>query len=494
MKSLTANRNMINISIIYGKAGTGKSTTLAKMIFKCIESCNTYVVLTATHASLNNIYNIVNRFYTERVRTPTTFESPTSISSDSTDPASFITDKPPTPPTIPLSTTPIDSADVTLSASSPLDRSHFKTIYSFFHIDYENEVVVGCSYVPHYIFIDEFSLINKNLFKRIIRSLYSRITSSIQLILTGDAMQLNAIYKDKQYISLSKLNRLTSVSSMKALYPAVVDHLHLSIFGLKRVLHHAKKKQLTTNHRNSQMISNLLTSIYNRIETYSFPFVDDINELVALINNGYIFISSMYKHIQHIYDTLGKSWIDNGLRVRTIEQPITFRAGLKRLYLYQGIQLMLTVTSTRKDSNGNPLYFNGEYVTWNGTYQSNGDLICTNSNGSFVYVAQETDTSIPVKPKYYPVIPKALITIHKSQGQTIDNVIVCIDDLFDMCMLYTAITRGRTDVRFFTFKGSKNRVSRLFESAYINEFKQLNTIVAELNGKNEISDESVDDQ
>lgn len=431
--------NGVSITIIFGRAGTGKSTALASMIVKCIESNKTYVVLTSTHSSLNNIYTIVN-------------------------------------------------------SKHPVDRSNFRTIYSFFRIDYENDIVAGCdrNHVPSHIFIDEFSLINKHVFKRIVRDLYCKFVST-KLILTGDAMQLNAIYKDKQYMSISKLMKISAMSKTKYIYPSVIEHIHLSIFGLKLVSTRADKRCLTVNHRNSGKVSSILNAIYSNDISFAFPFIDDINEAVALINRGYVFISSMYKHIQHIYDTLGKSWKDSGMTVKTIEQGISYRFGLKTLYLYEGLELMLTTTSTQKDSEGLPRYFNGEYVKWNGTFAPNNDLVCINESGAYIYVSKEIDTSLPIRPTYYPVIPKCLITIHKSQGQTIDNVIVCIDDLFDMCMLYTAITRARTDVKFYTFCGATKRNERLIESGCVNEFKQLNSIMMELGNRKNKPEVNLDD-
>ena len=81
---------------------------------------------------------------------------------------------------------------------------------------------------------------------------------------------------------------------------------------------------------------------------------------------------------------------------------------------------------------------------------------------------------------YYPVSPLYLLTVHKSQGRTIKNVIVCIDEIFDMCMLYTAITRAKENLKFYTICNMKERVAKLMESASINEFKQLNTIAVRM--------------
>lgn len=411
--------SFVNVSIIFGRAGTGKSTVLAEMVGKCIGSKTTFVVLTSTHSSLNNIYSIVNSKY----------------------------------PTI----TP---------------REQFKTIYSFFRIDYENEIVAGCKdQIPNYIFIDEFSLINKHLFKKILRS----IKVPTNMILVGDVLQLNAIYNSKQYISLAKLKKY------KNILPNVIEHIHLSLFGIKS-LTNCQKRQLTTNHRNSSFVTTVLNNIYNRNIEFNYPFVDDLHQCVALIDSaGYTFLSSKYKHIQRIYDYLSKGWHERQINVLTIKQDITYRFGLKRIYLYPDLELMLTVTARNLE------YYNGEYVKYK-SINDKSEMVCINSTGNEIYIKQEVDTSLPAKPKYYPVIPKSLITIHKSQGQTIKNIIVCIDDLFDMCMLYTAITRSQSDVKFFTNDNNNTRLERLFESAYINDFKQLNSVLNQIVNESYVND------
>lgn len=434
----------ISITILYGRAGTGKSTILSTMISRCSKENVSYVVLTATHAALNNIYSIV-------------------------------------------------------SSKETVDRSCFKTIYSFFRINYEANVVGGCVSTPKYIFIDEFSLINRHLFKKIIRNI-SQVAAAtmpceiVNLTICGDALQLNAIYSEKQFISFSKLGKLSTLSQNHMLHPSVAEHLHLSVFGMKQILTNASKRQLTINYRNSSKIMSILSAIYSKNEKFDFPFASDLTEVVAaIIYRGYTFLSSKYKIIQHVYDVMSKMMSDAGKSVTTIKQEITYRKGLKRLYIHPDMELMITATSKIKSAGGDPLYYNGEYVKWTGKFDTNSNMVCLNSDGNEISIVREADTTIQVKPLYYPVIPKQLITIHKAQGQTIDNIIVCIDELFDISMLYTAITRGRNDLIFYTSQPSSERIQTLFSSAMIPEFKQLDYVLSKLNCKNIDTKHSDDD-
>ena len=79
---------------------------------------------------------------------------------------------------------------------------------------------------------------------------------------------------------------------------------------------------------------------------------------------------------------------------------------------------------------------------------------------------------------YYPIAPYNLITFHRSQGKSIENVIICIDDIFDLGMLYTGITRAVENVKFYTkydtlLKNKQERCELLFCTANISAFLQM---------------------
>ena len=70
---------------------------------------------------------------------------------------------------------------------------------------------------------------------------------------------------------------------------------------------------------------------------------------------------------------------------------------------------------------------------------------------------------------YFPILPNNLITYHKAQGKTIDNVILCVDNVFEFSMLYTGLTRAKNNVLLFSF------------SEQIKDIKNVNTIYEYLN-------------
>ena len=88
-------------------------------------------------------------------------------------------------------------------------KSHSRTLYSYFQIDYEHDHVVGpISFVKH-IFIDEFGLIKKELFKQIINKTSIQFNNFIMknrlvdldvfIHLYGDPVQLSPILKNVIY-------------------------------------------------------------------------------------------------------------------------------------------------------------------------------------------------------------------------------------------------------------------------------------------------------
>lgn len=415
----------ITFYTIYGKAGTGKSTKLSEIIASKILNDEDYIVLTATHASLDNIYNIC----------------------------------------------------CTNNNGLNIDRSKFRTLYSFFKVNYVDNSLIGCDYVPETIVFDEFSLINKHLFKQILINIRCKAQFDCEIILTGDPLQLNSIYDNKEFISFNKIRKLNKIiddynvankknQTKQSLKLSVIEHFHLSIFGMK-CIQSGKKELLKVNKRSKKSVNDLLNAIYNKKDiNFNYNFID-INDVInkLLLDNHY-FISSKYSIIQDVYDKLACRWNDKIV----INQNIKFRVGLKRLYLYPGISITMIETSTEKN-NKQPLYYNGEVLTFTGNIEYD-QLKCMNKNNETIYIKKVKDIA---GNEYYPVIPTKLMSIHKSQGLSLDNVIICIDCLFDMTMLYTAITRGRDNIYFYTKES--DGVKQLFDSAFVDEFKELDLLV-----------------
>lgn len=406
----------VEILTIYGKAGSGKTTKLLELIGKT----KNYVVLAPTNAAVENIWNMA------------------------------VSQLPKTP-----------------------NRDNFKTMYSFFRIDYENDNVLGAVYCPKNIFIDEFGLMNKYLFKRCI--LNAEMNGCEKIIICGDVMQLNPIYPTKQLISLSKLNRLNQNydkimkqinhnNETNLLFPSVVEHIQLNLFGTKRI-RNSKLMMLDSNKRANNEVKEILNNIYSGNKSFHYQFVE-FYDLPKLINDEkYIFIAAKYKILQQVYDLIYENYLKQYEPI-IINQSTSFKTSYKRLYLIPGMNIIACDTVKNE-------YINGQELIFSGNIESQG-LKCINPlNNETIYIHECKDR---FNNNYFPITPSYLLSVHKSQGRSIEKVIVCIDDMFEISMLYTAITRSKSVLRFYSKEQVSNRIDKLIENAFIPEFKQLNTM------------------
>lgn len=484
----------VDITTIFGAAGHAKTHYLAQCILKAVSENKYFMVLTATHSALNNVYNTCNKL------------------------------------------------NETSKNGVSLSKSNFKTIYSYFRIDYNENTLLGTlTPLANIIFIDEFSLINKGLFKSIYSYLNYVIKQSsykapnLKLIIAGDPLQLNAIYIEKQKISFNKLHQIENIlrrnkpsarlvnskqindkqdsleqSDTKQATPEnthlntdnqtnlrscndnqtnlrinTLEHFYLTIFGIKAI-QNSKKIELTKNYRSGDLVIKTLNAIYSQDKSFEYKFVGMSDVINMLANENYVFLASKYKIIQHVYDYLSKYLYENkNIEIIDIQQLCTSKQALKQLHLYSGMQIIVTETSSTKNTDSEPLYYNGEELTFTGNIDANM-LRCINDKQEIVLIKQcfeniklkETaNLKYSDNPQYqfYPVSPANMLTIHKSQGRGFDNVIVCIDDLFDISMLYTAITRARHNICFYST--NPNKLQTLFRNAYIEDFKQLKTLL-----------------
>ena len=411
--------NEMKIVIIYGKAGCGKTTKMIEMM----RSMKKYMVLAPTNAAVENIYTL--------------------------------------------------SAEAFGKAPK---REKYKTIYSFFRIDYENNIVAGAVFYPKILFIDEFGLMDKHLFKRCL--LMAEEGGVEMVVMSGDVMQLNPIYRSKQKVSFNKLKELNQMwqalepgeKAEKLIYPSVAEHLQLSIFGSRKVLTKAQLIPLTTNKRANDTTKEVLKNIYIANEKFPYEWVEFFDLARLIFDEGYIFIASKYKILQHVFDMIYEARLKDMNAVVINQAQIGTKLGYKRLYLLPNSGIITCQTVKGEYINGQELIFTGE--------EDPSGLKCINpQTEEIVHVHKDTDK---FGHEYYPITPAYLLSVHKSQGRSIDKVIVCVDGMFDISMLYTAITRTKTKLMFYSKEGQENRVKALIDAAFVDEFKQLNIMTQHL--------------
>ena len=430
---------MVFIELITGKAGCGKSYTLSKYINIANTKTNNWIVLAYTHSAVKNIKQYVKDNYPN-----------------------------------------IDTTN------------HFKTIHKYFHISFTNDenIINNNTYeYIDYLFIDEFSLVSIKLFSTIWPIIQKYIG---KLILCGDYRQLKPIDNiDK--ISYDNLKNYLSLFPIHIDDIEAIKHFDNLVLSLDVVKQNVKKcVNLITQHRaNSQVnkfierlcFNNSMCQETNKqlVRELVDKHIICLQTLVNLVkNNGYTFISSTYKQLEQV-NTL----IEKHASVITREQNV-----VKIVNQINTIRGDDNKTHDTKNKAMKQIYVKlGDNIRITETYNElqNGDIyklieVCDN-----YLIVQNNETEeykqvFPIINKdmmYYPILPDYLLTFHKSQGLSIDNVIISLDNLFDFTMLYTGISRARENILFYTdnkvnyeifdiIKHSYNKLDDIMKTIYGN--------------------------
>lgn len=381
----------LNIELIYGPAGVGKTETIIERLKTYDTTANTgpndiIAVLAPTHSAVRNVRTRVEAKIKET------------------------------------------------------SRIHFATIYSYFRIDWKNDDVIGpIRYFP-FIFIDEFGLIKKELFKSIIRKL-EQAPISITLVISGDVVQLSPIYEAERSITFKKLK-----SRYERVPAFIVEHDFNSIFSISKI-RSAKHTLLSTNHRSNAEVLDIINRLFYQRDISFLKPITTTRLLHLMTNEGYTFISSKYEHQRPLYTQIIKRKIkdENALIIRRAET-----SAFRELLIFQGAKFIANDSYEKKGIlNGDVL----EVVT------IRNQPIMRMPNDELVIIEDED------------ILPSFMLSAHKSQGLSIDKVIVCLDDLFDPCLLYTACTRAMTKLEFYSLKFDETKKNEL--QLYLNRFYEL---------------------
>ena len=417
---------MVFIELITGKAGCGKSYTLSKYINIANTKTNNWIVLAYTHSAVKNIKQYVRDNYSN-----------------------------------------IDTTN------------HFKTIHKYFHISFTNDenIINNNTYeYIDYLFIDEFSLVSIKLFSTIWPIIQKYIG---KLILCGDYRQLKPIDNiDK--ISYDNLKNYLSLFPIHVDDIEAIKHFDNLVLSLDVVKQNVKKcVNLITQHRANSQVNKFIERLcFNNsmcqetdkqlVRELVDKHIICLQTLVNLVkNNGYTFISSTYKQLEQV-NTL----IEKHSSVITREQNV--------------VKIVNQINTTRGDDNKThdtknkamkQIYVKlGDNIRITETYNElqNGDIyklieVCDN-----YLIVQNNETEeykqvFPIINKdmmYYPILPDYLLTFHKSQGLSIDNVIISLDNLFDFTMLYTGISRARENILFYTDKKVNYEIFDIIKHSY----------------------------
>ena len=295
-------------------------------------------------------------------------------------------------------------------------QNHFMTIHQALRLKIDkntNEtIIVKHKSYPHItnaniIIIDEFSLIPMDIIEYLFE--LANIYKDVKWVFVGDFIQLGSIESFDKIgdINVNKLIdakidlpvKTTFYESLK-----IADHLYRSCY-INPDFIKSNKIILLYNYRCNDNVHFVLNQCLNN--NFNLPGITiQLKDIQQFIDKGYIVLASMYKYLAAI----------NSIIIKDSSIP-QIKTKIGNSSINQDFILL---------KNINKSYHNGDIIRINEKYEIEG-------------------TEIVITPN--DIIPANLSTIHKSQGRTIKNIIVVLDNLFEITMLYTAITRAQNDVK-----------------------------------------------
>lgn len=425
----------MRVEIISGKAGTGKSWTLAKRIHDVDQSGARWVVLAFTHSAVKNIREYVQKNH-----------------------------------------------------PSVHTEDRFKTIHAFFHLNYHKTILPNIAWDTYdFIFIDEYSLVSKKLFVSILPMLTKHCK---QLVLCGDYRQLRPV-ESSDTISYEALKRqiVAGNSLTESFIDALCqfDNLILSMDIVRKNV--CDIHVLATQHRANEETTKLIEQVCfsgitdNAMVTNRFIGLSTVIDLIK--HEGYVFIASTYKQLEQINSMIEDVHIpvSRGQRKQLVKSygdyvSIDNTAGTQqtnvclskceKVYAMKrgdgsrsGCEQCGSMSKANMSGMRNILMRKGDRVRVTETYDEfqNGDeyeLIDAMHESLIVKPLDDDNAdSLIMKPLdgRLPVLPSYLITFHKAQGLSIENVIMCLDNIFEQPMMYTGLSRARKNLLFYTKEG-----------------------------------------
>lgn len=328
--------------------------------------------------------------------------------------------------------------------------NNFQTIHSYFKINIDNNGQEIFRFntilpLPKYIFIDELSLIPLHIIEFIYTVLKHNLDllndKKIILTFVGDLLQLNPINVGKQSININNFKSLKNFKCSFQESLLIADHLSNNIFSTN-YYQNGNKMILTKNYRLNDKVTQILNEVLTDFTNIN-KYIIKLNDIEKYVEKGYIILSSKYTYLEQLYLQLN------------MHKEFTLNTEIGKLSYNNNDKLLLT-------ANLNEHFTNGDTV-----------IIQHESDETVKLIKNEYVYSFELNMKKYPLLPLNMLTIHKSQGLTLNKIIVILDDLFEITMLYTAITRASKNVKFLIF--NKQNLKKL--KLYNKSFKKLQQII-----------------
>lgn len=415
-------------------AGCSKSTTIINTITQFYNQGISFNCLAYTHSAVNNLRDM---FCNAQLSLSNTTDIVNTSNTNSN------------------KVSPIASNKVSAVASvKVLNQSQydlFQTLHRFLKIPIEKDSSYKVIYhkdlkLSRYIVVDEFSLVPLDIFNYLF---YLANTTTTIFIFVGDIIQLPPII-NQSVINQSTKNNIyeTEFKDLTTEFNVAVsifNHLNQTIY-FNDNYQKSDKLYLTKNYRNDSNVFNILERTLNG----DYQFIQQC-ELTDYVNKGYVVISSKYKYLKLVYQFVN--------HFSEFRQLFNTRIGMINITLNMKLVLITNIDND---------YLNGDLVQVIQTKHQDNTIIVKHCDD----ITNETAIEIDAM----NVLPYNYITCHKAQGKSIDNIILVLDDMFEITMLYTAITRARYDVKFICF--NDNSKPKPYE---LKAFKLLRDVIYKTN-------------
>lgn len=434
----------MNVKFIIGEAGTAKTTNLMKIAVQLYKQKKRFVCLAFTHSAVNNMKEKFLDCGDIVVKKEITNSENTIINSD---------DK--------KEKTKNQTTNQTKPQTTTKTKKYFKTIHSFLNIIPTEDgyfITRNFEFLKdyEYILIDEFTLIDNDTLDILFQNLtniFSKSSKEISVILAGDILQLNPVNTHPviTYELFKNLKYETDIAT------AILVGKHLSNNIYAHPIYNTNNKMLLQkNFRYGSNVLNILNDALDNKFSKIYYYKD--KEVYDFIKKGYIVLSSKYINLEKIYH--------QHIELKT--PTILSRIG----EINVNDKLLLTKNINQNFTNGDIIKIND--ITNDAITIS---LHCNPDNKTIIKKSDcKTDnTNETSESTSFPLLPLNFYSIFKAQGKSFDKIIVVLDDMFEITMLYTAITRARENVEFVRIHNLDNIMEDL---AFKNKaFKLLKQII-----------------
>lgn len=297
-----------------------------------------------------------------------------------------------------------------------LAMSEALTIHSYFGVS-KDGLCRGPKWQTDVLLIDECSMISADLFDRCMGSYISVYKVLPRIYLFGDLMQLPPV-------SISRKGASIPLEIVKEMLTRGIssDYAEAWFIKSKLIINSNIFKDFVTftldvNHRSSTDLITLINSI--RRGDGCHPPMVEYSTMLNAVNNGATVIASTYTTLQKIHNThSGRPYAGSDNYFTT-------------MYLNVGDKIKFIHTFGD--------HYNGDEGVITALYDEEIEV-----DGSLVRVQTTNYGDI------LPICPFNILTVHRTQGSEYDDVYVCVDNLFEFGHLYTAASRAKKSLHFFT--------------------------------------------